>query len=285
MLYFIFYFKELQAFDKFLTNRKSMKQGKKIFISVITIVFLCTWYVSLNAAIYKCIDDSGAVTFTNSPSNKNCWVLTEPKSVKTNQKTYPKREKTDEKNKLAALKNEGKKAQEITPEMIDRFISISPKDDKFFDYKKNQKNKESFLKKQGMVKFTVDTSTIGYKPSMKVWESIYKTIKIKDQHIKTSVGSNAFGVTGKYETFNRDEWSIRSGDNIKQNPEDARKTKTIIIYAYVINAELKKGYSQPTLNNPEELFLNIHDLNVKMMYAESIMSDGSISTLFPHKLW
>jgi hypothetical protein len=44
---------------------------------IIAFAGMCLWSFHVNAAIYKCTDRSGAVSFTNAPASQNCSPLTE----------------------------------------------------------------------------------------------------------------------------------------------------------------------------------------------------------------
>jgi hypothetical protein len=54
-----------------------MRQANRSIIPAIAIAVVCLWHVCVNAAMYKCTDRSGAVSFTNAPASQNCHALSD----------------------------------------------------------------------------------------------------------------------------------------------------------------------------------------------------------------
>jgi hypothetical protein len=54
-----------------------MRQASRSIGVVIAVAVLCLWHVRVDAAIYKCVDRLGAVSFTNVPASQSCKVLAE----------------------------------------------------------------------------------------------------------------------------------------------------------------------------------------------------------------
>jgi hypothetical protein len=54
-----------------------MRQANGSICVLLAAVVLCLWHIHADAAIYQCVDRTGAVSFTNVPSAQNCRVLEE----------------------------------------------------------------------------------------------------------------------------------------------------------------------------------------------------------------
>jgi hypothetical protein len=54
-----------------------MRQTNRSIGVVVAVAVLCLCHVRVNAAIYKCVDRLGAVSFTNVPASQSCRVLVE----------------------------------------------------------------------------------------------------------------------------------------------------------------------------------------------------------------
>ena len=54
-----------------------MGQANRSICGIIAVAVLCLWHVRVDAAIYKCVDRLGAVSFTNVPASQSCRVLAE----------------------------------------------------------------------------------------------------------------------------------------------------------------------------------------------------------------
>ena len=54
-----------------------MRQANRSIHVLLAAAVLCLWYTRADAAIYQCVDRTGAVSFTNAPSAQNCRVLAE----------------------------------------------------------------------------------------------------------------------------------------------------------------------------------------------------------------
>ena len=54
-----------------------MRQTNRSIYVLLAVAVLCLWHVQADAAIYQCVDGTGAVSFTNAPSAQNCRVLAE----------------------------------------------------------------------------------------------------------------------------------------------------------------------------------------------------------------
>ena len=54
-----------------------MRQGNRFIVVIIAVAVMCLWSARVGAAIYKCVDRSGAVSFTNAPASQSCRALSE----------------------------------------------------------------------------------------------------------------------------------------------------------------------------------------------------------------
>ncbi len=56
-------------------GQRSMGIRNRSFLLIVTMVFLCLASVQADAGMYRCVDSSGSVSYTNVPATENCTSL------------------------------------------------------------------------------------------------------------------------------------------------------------------------------------------------------------------
>jgi hypothetical protein len=61
--------------DLHSTGQRSIGFGNRVFLLIATMAFLCLASVQADAGMYRCVDSSGSVSYTNVPATGNCTAL------------------------------------------------------------------------------------------------------------------------------------------------------------------------------------------------------------------
>ena len=190
-----------------------------------------------------------------------------------------------ENEQIELIKSKLVNSKEATVELIDEIIMKIPKVDNFRTQIENDKTKEFYLNKFGIIKTTVYVKSESYNSEKKMWagSAVFGTKKLKqDQEDHgTYTGSNAFGVVAKYSSSKFNDWTVYWDASFPQSPEEARNTKSITIYGTIKNAEIDGHYKEATLDSPYEFFMYNHRIDLNVIIGEAIFNDGSSKILLP----